>query len=54
MNTKFDKQNEKDLFDSLSKISVIHLFTDIVIDDNLALVQGMAMGRKTENSDVSW
>ncbi len=54
MNTKFDKQNQKDLFDSLSKISIIHIFTDIVIDDSLALVQGMAMGRKSENSEVSW
>lgn len=35
-------------------MSVLHLFTDIVIDDNVALVQGMAMGKKSEGVDVSW
>lgn len=35
-------------------MSVLHLFTDIVIDDNVALIQGMAMGKRSEGVDISW
>ena len=30
------------------------MFTDIVIDDNVALIQGMAMGKRSEGVDISW
>ncbi len=40
--------------DELSKMSIVHLFTDIVIDDNVALIQGMAIGKRSEGLDVSW
>ena len=33
---------------------MLHLFTDIVIDDSVAFVQGMAMGKKAEGVDISW
>ena len=45
---------EKDCLDRLSKMSVIHIFTDIVIEDSVGFVQGMAMGKKTEGVDISW
>lgn len=35
-------------------MSVVHMFTNIVIDDNIALVQGMAMGKRSDGSDISW
>lgn len=54
LNTKFDKNQEKDVLEELSQLSVIHLFSDIVIDDNVALVQGMAMGKRAEGVDISW
>jgi hypothetical protein len=37
------------LIDELSKLSVIHLFMDIRVDDSIALVQGMALGKRAEN-----
>ena len=30
-------------------MSVLHVFVDIRVDDTLAYVQGMAMGKKGEN-----
>ncbi len=33
---------------------MIHKFIDIKVDDTLAYIQGMAMGRKAESSDISW
>lgn len=35
-------------------MSVLHMFLDIKVDDNLAFVQGMAMGKRGENVDISW
>lgn len=54
LHTKFDKNEGKELLEELSRVSVLHLFTDIVIDDNVALVQGMAMGKRSEGVDISW
>ena len=52
--TKFDKQFAKDHLEDMSKMSLIHLFTNIVIDDNVAYIQGMPMGKKSEGTDISW
>lgn len=30
------------------------MFLDIQVDDNLAYIQGMAIGKKNENIDISW
>jgi len=46
LNTKFDKNLEKELIEELSKLSVIHLFMDIKVDDSIALIQGMALGKR--------
>lgn len=35
-------------------MSMIHLFTNIVIDDNVAYIQGMPMGKKAEGIEISW
>lgn len=35
-------------------MSVLHVFVDIKVDDSLAYIQGMAMGKKGENVEISW
>ena len=35
-------------------MSIIHMFSDIVVEDNVAFVQGMAMGKRAEGIDISW
>lgn len=54
LNTKFDKNQEKDTLEEMHRFSVVHMFMDIRVDDSLALIQGMAMGRRGESAEVSW
>lgn len=35
-------------------MSLIHLFSNIVIDDSVAYIQGMSMGKKAEGAEISW
>jgi hypothetical protein len=35
-------------------MSLIHLFSNIVIDDSVAYIQGMPMGKKAEGTEISW
>jgi len=45
---------EKDHLDQLSQISLVHLFTDILVEDSVAFVQGMAMGKRAEGVEINW
>lgn len=54
LNTKFDRLLSKAALDELARMSVLHLFLDIRVDDSLGYVQGMAMGRRSEGAEVVW
>ena len=34
------------MLDELSRMSVVHLFAEIKVNDNLGYVQGMAIGKR--------
>lgn len=53
LNTKFDRQLAKNNLEDLSRLSVLHRFLDIRIDDTLGYVQGLAMGRR-EGTEINW
>ena len=33
---------------------MVHMFAEIIVDDNLAYVQGMAMGKRGDSAEVNW